>query len=68
MLHFQSSIFSIIVSLFHRRALEAIHMSRRLCYFTALVANIHDNKWSVVDSIKIEGYVYLRKTILALLF
>ena len=57
-----------IVSLFHGRALEAIHMSRRLCYFTTLVANIHDNKWSVVDSRKIEGYVYLRKTIVALFF
>ena len=35
-------------------------------YFTTLVAAIHYNKRSVVDSRKFEGYVYLRKTIVAL--
>ena len=37
-------------------------------YFTRLHAVIHYNKRSVVDSRKFEGYVYLRKTIAALLF
>ena len=42
-------------------------ISQRHCvYFTTLDAAIHHNKWSVVDSRKTEGYVYLRKTTVAL--
>ena len=37
-------------------------------YFLTVVASIHYNKRSVVDSRKIEEYVYFRKTIVALLF
>ena len=35
-------------------------------YFATRTAAIHYNKGSVVDSRKFEGYVYLRKTIVAL--
>ena len=35
-------------------------------YFATCTAAIHYNKGSVVDSRKFEGYVYLRKTIVAL--
>ena len=38
------------------------------CIYFTLVGVIHYNKWSVVDSRKIEEYVYLRKTIVVLLF
>ena len=34
-------------------------------YFTTFVANILFNKRSVVDSRKLEGYVYLRRVIVA---
>ena len=49
------------------------HLKQSTCqgncvYFSTLVATIHYNKRSVVDSRKIEEYVYLRKTIVALLF
>ena len=37
-------------------------------YFTTLVATIHYSKRSVIDSRRIEAYVSLRKTIVALLF
>ena len=40
-----------------------------LCvYFTTLVAAVHYNKRSLVDSRKFEGYVYWKKNIVALLF
>ena len=45
---------------FFKGAIEAIHMSRNIA---TLVATIHYNKRSVVDSRKIEEYAYLRKTI-----
>ena len=46
-------------------------LKRSICqghcvYFTTLVATIHYNKQFVVDSRKIEKYVYLRKPIVAL--
>ena len=49
------------------------HLKRSICqghcvYFTTLVATIHYYKRSVVDLRKFEGYVYLRKAIVALLF
>ena len=67
--HFQPSIFSLIVSLFQGATWDNSRQ-KNCVYFTALVATIHYNKQSVigVDSTKIEGYVYLRKTIVALLF
>ena len=47
------------------------HLNWSICqghcvYFTTLAAVIHHNKRSVFDSRKTEGYVYLRKTIVAL--
>ena len=49
------------------------HLKRSICqghgaYFKTLVATIHDNERSVVDLKKFQGYVYLRTTIVALLF
>ena len=49
------------------------HLKQSTCqgtcvYFTTLIATIHYNKQPVVDSRKIEGYIYLRKTIAALFF
>ena len=45
------------------------HLKRKnTVYLTTLVATIHYNKQSVIDSRKTEGYIYLRKTIVARLF
>ena len=49
------------------------HLKRFICqrhcvYFTTLGATVHYKKRSVIDSRKIEGYVYLRKTIVACSF
>ena len=41
-----------------------VYIERSLIVF----AVIHYKKWSLVDSGKFEGYVYLRKGIVALLF
>ena len=47
---------------------EAIHYAEGTLYFTALIAVIHYNKPSVLDSKKVEEYsVYLRKAIVVLL-
>ena len=57
---------SFIISQEH---LKRFKCRRHCVYFTTLVANIHYNKWPVTDSRKIEEYcVYLKKTIIALLF
>ena len=53
---------------FFTGALEAIHVKETVFILQLLVATIHYNKWPVIDSRKIEGHVYLRKIILALLF
>ena len=69
--HFDPSIFSMIVSLFHGSTWSDPHVKRStwLCvYFTTLVAAIHYNKWSVVDSRKIEVYVYWKKTTVPIYF
>ena len=62
-------------------ALEAIHMSIHIIYFTinsinsihiiyftTFVVAIHYNQRPLLDSRKFEGYVCLRKAITALLF
>ena len=54
------------VSLFHGTTWSNPHVKETV--FITLVATIHYNKWFVGDSRKIEVYVYLRKTIIALLF
>ena len=41
---------------------------RNCVYYTTLIATVHFNKRSVVNSRKIEDYVHLRKSIVALLF
>ena len=51
--HFQSSIFSVMVLLFHGSSWSNPHVKERV-YFTTLVATIHYNKRSVLDSRKIE--------------
>ena len=66
--HFQATVFSMIVWLFHRSTWSDSNVEDTV-YFTTLVANIHYNKWPVTDSRKIEEYcVYLKKTIIAFLF
>ena len=37
-------------------------------YFKTLVAAIHENKRSMADSRKFEGYLYMREDIITLLF
>ena len=64
--HFQPAVFSMTVSLFHGSTWSNPQVKETV-YFTTLVATIHHNKWSVVDSRKIEEYIYLRKTIVVLL-
>ena len=56
---------SVIIS---REHLKQSACQRNCVYYTTLVATIHYNGRSVLDSRKIEEYVYLRKTIVALLF
>ena len=56
---------SVIIS---REHLKQSTCQENCVYFTTLTATIHNNKQSVVDSRKIEQYVYLKKTIIALLF
>ena len=60
---FKPSIFSMVVSLFHGSSWS----DRYLKVDTSLVAAIHYNKTSLVDSRKFEGYVYLSKAIVALI-
>ena len=44
-------------------------ISQAFCvYFTTLVVAIHYSKWSVLDSRKFEGYIYLRRVMVALFF
>ena len=64
--HFLRSIFSMIGPFFDGSAWSDPYVKDTV-YFTALVATIYYNKRSVVDSKKIEEYVYFRKTIVALL-
>ena len=57
--------FSVIISREHlKRTISQGHCA----YFTTLVAIIYYNKRYVFDSRKFEGYVYLKKTILVLIF
>ena len=64
--HFQPAIFSVIVS---REHLKQLVCQRNCVYYTTLVANTHIySKRSVVALRKIEEYVYLRKTMVTLLF
>ena len=63
--HFRASIFSTTMLLFHRSTWSDSYVKDTV-YFTTPVATFHYNK-RCVDSRKIEGYVYLRKTIAALL-
>ena len=65
--HFQPSILSLIVPLFHGSTWSNPHVKETV-YFTTVVKTIHYNKWSVIDSRKIEGYVYLRETTVPLPF
>ena len=51
---------SVVIS---REHLKQSTFQGNCVYFIALLATIHYNKRSVVDSRKIEEYVYLRKTI-----
>ena len=56
---------SVIVS---RERLKQFICSRHCIYFTTLVATIHYDQRSVVDSKKFEEYALFRKNIVALLF
>ena len=58
------SIFPMIVLSFR---LKRSICQKHCAYFTTLVVTIHYEKRSVFDSRKYEGYVYLRKVLVALL-
>ena len=65
----QSSISSMVLSLFHESTWSDLLCLGHCVYFATLIASIHYSKQSVVDSRKFEGYcVYLRKAIVALFY
>ena len=70
---YMTTLFSAIYFFYDSVIISREHLKRSMCqghcaYFTALVVTMHYDKRSVFNSRKFEGYVYLRKTMVALLF